>query len=231
VGIISEDAQLRDRTGVFHNREDAGKQLSLFIRTRYTLENPVICPIPAGGLPIGVILALTLDARLMLAVVRKIQIPWSTESGFGAVTWDGHTLINEDLVSRLHLSRAEINEATERAKASVNERISKFSGSLPIHQIAGSTVMLTDDGLASGYTMRAASIALRRQNPSTLMVAVPTGSSSAVQLVSDVVDNLICLNIRSGSSFAVADAYRSWHDLTDDEVYAQLEQAVHAGLF
>ncbi|MDD1673760.1 MAG: phosphoribosyltransferase [Methanomicrobiales archaeon] len=231
MGFISEDEQLRDRTGVFRNRNDAGEQLSLFLRTHCTLENSVICSIPAGGIPIGVILALALDARLMLAVVRKIQIPWNTESGFGAVTWDGHTLINEDLVRKLHLSRAEISEATESAKANVNERIRKFSGSLTIPQITGRTVVLTDDGLASGYTMRAACIALLRQNPSTLMVAVPTGSSSAVQLVAEVVDNLICLNIRSGSSFAVADAYRSWHDLTDDEVHAQLEQVVNAGLF
>jgi predicted phosphoribosyltransferase len=231
MGTITEDQGLRDRTGVFRDREDAGDSLASFIQERFTFTSPVVCPVPAGGIPIGVRLAVSLNAPLMPAIVRKIQIPWNRESGFGAVAWNGHTLLNQDLVMRLGLSREDMERAIAGAKVSVEERIRKFSGSKPHPRINGSTAILTDDGLASGYTMRAAGEALRLQNPARVVVAVPTGSLSALRRVSEIADDLICLNIRGGIGFAVADAYVHWHDLTDDEVHSWLNQAIHAGLF
>jgi putative phosphoribosyl transferase len=231
MGAIYEDARLRDRTGVFRDRKHAGEQLALFLGERFEFSKPLICPIPAGGVPVGFMLARCFRAPLMLAVVRKMQIPGNTESGFGAVTWRGDTIINQDLVRRLHLRSEEIDHAISRAKASVEERIRKYAVRKPRQETAGSTVILTDDGLASGFTMQAAAEAIRRENPGRVVVAVPTGSFAAVQRVSAYADELICLNIRSGFSFAVADAYVYWHDLTDEEVQSCLDQAIQAGLY
>jgi predicted phosphoribosyltransferase len=140
-------------------------------------------------------------------------------------------VINEDLLRRLQLSPQEVEYAISRAKASVEERIRTYGGRRPSPAIQGSTAILTDDGLASGFTMRAAIESIRLQDPGRVVVAVPTGSSSAVHMVSELADVLICLNIRGGFSFAVADAYSYWHDLTDKEVWAYLTRAMQAGLY
>jgi putative phosphoribosyl transferase len=231
MGSVYEDLNLRDRTEVFRDREDAGEQLLHFLRDRLTFSRPVICPIPAGGIPVGVILACFLEAPLQLAVVRKIQIPWSPESGFGAVTWNGDVVINQDLLGRLNLSSEEREHAIFLARASVEERMKKYRGPKSVLPIEGRTAILTDDGLASGFTMRAAVDSMWKENPERVVVVVPTGSLAAVRMVSARVDDLICLNIRSGFSFAVADAYMHWHDLTDKEVRTYLERAIRAGLF
>ncbi|MDD1679122.1 MAG: phosphoribosyltransferase [Methanomicrobiales archaeon] len=231
MGGLYEDTRLRNRTEVFPDRETAGEQIGLFLRERFTFPRPVVCPIPAGGIPIGIPIARTLDAPLRPVVVRKIQIPWNTESGFGAVTWTGDVVINQDLLKRLHLSSVEIERAISRAKASVEERIRKYASIRPLPDITGRTAILTDDGLASGFTMRAAIDSIRLQNPERVVVAVPTGSLAAVRMVSAHADDLICLNIRGGFSFAVADAYSHWHDLSEEEVRAYLDQAVQEGLY
>jgi putative phosphoribosyl transferase len=231
MGAVYEDPSLRDRTAVFEDREDAGERLAQFIRQRFTFCRPLVCPIPAGGVPIGVALARALTAPLKLAIVRKIQVPWSTESGFGAVTWNGDAVINEDLLTRLSLSPQEIEAAISRARESVQDRIRKYTKGRPPYGISGSTVLLTDDGLASGFTMRAAVDSVRRENPERVIVAVPTGSLASVRMISARVDELICLNVQAGFSYAVADAYRYWHDLSDDEVRTSLDRAIRAGLY
>jgi putative phosphoribosyl transferase len=231
MSAIYEDTGLRERMVVFRDREDAGNQLAQFVQEEYVFSRPVICPIPAGGVPIGVILSRALGAPLRPVVVRKIQVPWSTESGFGAVTWSGEVVINQNLLAHLSLSPDEIEHAISRARASVKERMEKYHGQKPVPSIEGATAILTDDGLASGFTMRAAVNSIRRESPVRVVVAVPTGSLTAVRMVSAFTDDLICLNIRGGFSFAVADAYRYWHDLSDEEVRTYLDQAIRAGLY
>jgi Predicted phosphoribosyltransferases len=225
MSAIYEETRLRDRIAVFEDREDAGEQLARFIQEGFDFSRPLICPIPAGGIPIGVALARALNAPLRPVVVRKIQIPWSPESGFGAVTWRGDIVFNEDLLARLSLSPEEIESAVTRAKESVRERVRRYPVLDTLREIPGSTIVLTDDGLASGFTMQAAVDSIRRNSPDRIIVAVPTGSLTAVRMISPRVEELICLNIRSGFSFAVADAYRHWHDLTDEEVLTYLHKA------
>lgn len=228
---ILEDINLRQRTGIFTSREDAAKQLAQFILNNFSIENVVVCAIPAGGVPIGLILAKMLRASLMLGIVRKIQIPWNPESGFGAVSWDGHVVINETILPLLGLSKDDVTAAVARAVKSVDERIKRFIGDRPLPAFTGKYIILTDDGLASGYTMVAAIDTIKSSNPASVMVAVPTASLSAVELVSRRVDNVVCLNIRGGWSFAVADAYIHWHDLSDNEVNDYLKQAIEMGIY
>jgi putative phosphoribosyl transferase len=224
MGEILDNIQLREHRFVFHDRHDAGQQLGAFIRNLTGIVDPVVLAIPAGGVPVGVMLARALAAPLALAIVRKIRIPGSTEAGFGAVTWDGYVLINEKLRADLGLSRDQVDSAVAATRRNVEDRLRKFSPILPIPDLAGKTVIVTDDGLASGYTMLAAAGSIRAKNPRHIIIAVPTGSSSSVELVSREADQLICLNIRSGRYFAVAEAYEQWYDLDDREVFDEIRK-------
>jgi len=222
MGDIVDSPLLREQKFVFLDRHDAGRQLGVFIKTLPAIQNPLVFAIPAGGVPIGKEIAVALGVHLSLAIVRKIRIPDSTESGFGAVTWDGQVLINERLSAAIGLSAHEVDVAVGKTRKNVNERIARFTRGKAIPSPAGKTVILTDDGLASGFTMLAAVKSIRTYLPERIIVAVPTASASSAELVSWQVDQLICLNIRSSRMFAVADAYKQWYDLDDHEVLEEL---------
>jgi predicted phosphoribosyltransferase len=175
--------------------------------------------------PIGREVAVALGAPLSLAIVRKIRIPGSTESGFGAVTWDGQVMINEPLRVALGLSAADVARAVDETRKNVRERVTRFSGGKALPSLAGKTVILTDDGLASGFTMLAAIESIRRSRPARIIVAVPTASAASAEMVSRQANQLVCLNIRSSRMFAVADAYERWYDLDDREVLEELAGA------
>jgi predicted phosphoribosyltransferase len=131
-------------------------------------------------------------------------------------------LINDRLLAMLGLSEEEVRVAIEKTKENVAQRVARYPCGHPFPDLAGRFAILTDDGLASGFTMLAALGSVRAQHPARIIVAVPTASDSSAQLVARQADELVCLNIRSGPRFAVAEAYRRWYDLTDDEVVAIL---------
>jgi putative phosphoribosyl transferase len=222
MGTIMDDSRLREQQYVFRNRHDAGRQLGEFLTTLPAIRDPLVLAVPAGGVPVGREVAAALHAPLSLAVVRKIRIPGTTESGFGAVTWDGQVLINEQLRAALGLSDGEVEQAVAETRKNVRERVARFTGARPVPVMAGKTVILTDDGLASGFTMLAAVRSTRHHQPAGILVAVPTASASSAELVAGHADQLVCLNIRSGRTFAVADAYEEWYDLDDREVLEEL---------
>ena len=222
MGDITDNPRLRERKYVFENRHDAGRQLGALLKTLPAIRDPLVLAIPAGGVPVGREVAAVLGAPLSLAVVRKIRIPGSTESGFGAVTWDGQVLINEPLRAALGLSAAAVDAAVAQTRKNVRERVARFAGGRPVPAMEGKNVILTDDGLASGFTMLAAIQGIRLRNPARIIVAVPTASETSAALVSRHADHLVCPNIRSGRTFAVADAYREWYDLDDREVLEEL---------
>jgi putative phosphoribosyl transferase len=222
MGKISDNPRLREQRFVFLDRHDAGRQLGVLVKTVAALIDPLVLAIPAGGLPVGREVAAVLGVSLSLIVVRKIRIPGSTESGFGAITWDDRVVINEPLRDTLGLSAAEVDEAVAQTRKNIRARIIRFTGGRPVPDMEGKTVILTDDGLASGFTMLAAIQSVRSRNPASVVVAVPTASASSAALVSRQADYLVCSNIRSGRTFAVADAYRTWYDLDDREVLEEL---------
>lgn len=218
MGEIIDNPRLREHRFAFGDRHDAGQQLGVFIKRLPAISNPLVLAIPPGGVPIGAEVAKALGAPFSVAIVRKIRIPGTTESGFGAVTWEGRVLINERLRAALGLSDRDVERAVAATMDNVTERVALFTGGNPMPEMIGKTVILTDDGLASGFTMLAAIQVIRFYKPAGILVAVPTASLSSAELVAREADVVICLNIRSGHTFAVADAYREWYDLNDQQV-------------
>jgi predicted phosphoribosyltransferase len=208
-------------TALFRDRADAGKKLAESVQ-KLTLGDVVILAIPAGGVPVAAELARALGAPLDLIIARKIQFPWSTEAGFGAVVSDGTVYVGPYGAT---LPRSVIEAQVEKAQRLVQHRMKEFLGDRPPLDVAGKDVILVDDGLATGSTMLAAVQSLRRRNPRKVIVAVPTASGGAVQLLKAHVDELVALYVHpSHVPFAVASSYESWHDLTDDEVKQCLAQ-------
>jgi predicted phosphoribosyltransferase len=183
-----------------------------------------VLAIPSGGVPIGLAISSCLGLPLDLIIIRKIPVPGNTEAGFGAVSLEGDMILNESMVRMLGLSAEEIETLAEPVRAELKFRNHIFREDRPWPDLKGRIVILADDGLASGYTMMTAARMVRRRGPERIVVAVPTASLSTINLVARDVEMIFCPNIRTGSYFAVAEAYRNWHDLSRDEVVDMLNR-------
>jgi putative phosphoribosyl transferase len=221
---IVENSAYRDRTSVFRDRFEAGNVLADELKEYAGNPDAIVLAVPAGGVPVGYVIAMEIAVPMDVIVARKIHIPWSPEAGFGAVAWDGKYILNEELVKQLHLTEAEIEQAVTETKINVNERLRKFRGDKPLPHLTGKIVILVDDGLASGYTMLVAVRSVKEKAPKKIVASVPTASLGAIELLVPEVDEIVCPNIRRGESFAVAEAYELWYDLTDEEVMELLPE-------
>jgi len=214
---VHEISALRDRAPVFRDRAHAGEVLASMLEA-YRGGSALVLAIPAGGVPVAAEIARRLGLALDVAVVSKILLPWTTEAGFGAVAFDGSVWINEEDVLGYHLSRADVQRSTDSARAKVERRLQRLRGKRPLPAFAARQLIVVDDGIAAGSTLRAAIAALRRLGAANIVVAVPTGHLRSVQLIAGLADAVYCANIRGARRYAVADAYEQWHDLDEDEV-------------
>jgi putative phosphoribosyl transferase len=223
-GKLIEEPQLRNKTHVVADRSHAGMLLAAKLKS-VTGADSIILAIPAGGVPVAAVIATQLRIPLEVAVIRKLHIPWNREAGFGALSWDGTVLFNEPLLKLLGLTREEIEQCIAEERAELERRMQLFRKGKPFPDLTRKQVIVVDDGLASGFTMLVALRSIKLQRPRELIVAVPTASLSALKLVSIEADRIICLNVREGRAFAVADAYNRWYDLRTEDVVAILEAA------
>lgn len=207
---------------LFRDRLEGGQKLAQELKKLH-LSSPVVLAIPSGGVPVGLEIAKVLFCPFDLIVVRKIQYPWTTEAGFGAVASDGTLFLGP---AARELSQEVIEVQTQKAIEQVKHREREFLEGRKGVDVKGKTAILVDDGLATGSTMFAAIKSVRKKNPAQLMVAVPTASGGAVALLRKAADKLITLYEHpTGLPFAVASSYQKWHDLTDEEVIQYLESS------
>ncbi|MBU4374559.1 MAG: phosphoribosyltransferase [Euryarchaeota archaeon] len=217
MGRLIEEISLRNKLHVFEDRTEAGRLLAEKL-VQYKDSDGEVLGIPSGGVPVAKEIAASLNLHMDLMIVRKLQIPYNPEAGFGAMGLDGEVILNEGLLAELGLTEDEIRAQTENTKEVIKRRNLVFRKGRLFPSLKDRVVILVDDGLASGYTMLAAVRFVKRKMPGKIIVAVPTASKTTVELILHEVDELICLNVRHGISFAVADAYRNWYDLSDEEV-------------
>lgn len=218
---LVEDASVRNRTLIFRDRDDAGMRLAEKLQ-KYRSEDPLVLAIPKGGIPVGVAVAKRLKASFDLIVSRKIPLPYTREAGFGALTWDGIVVLNQRAVSAAALSQREIDRGIMIALQELEEGTRSLREEKPPPSVRDRIIILVDDGLASGFTMKAAVTYVRKHGAGRVVVAVPTASSSALSLLLPEVDEIVCLNVREFYPFAVADAYVEWHDLSEQEARSYL---------
>lgn len=219
---IQELTHLRGLVGVFRDRAYAGQLLAAMLAA-YRDADTLLLAIPAGGVPVAAEIARRLRLPLDVAVVSKLTPPWNTETGYGAVAFDGTVHVNAEYVAHFGLSDRDVRAGVGRATTKVQRRLKRFRGDAPFPELHGRPVIVVDDGLASGATLRVALGALRNHGADRLIVAVPTGHSQSLDLIASEIEALYCANIRSGFSFAVADAYAQWYDVSEDEVADVLE--------
>ncbi len=208
---------------IFENRRDAGRQLAEKLG-EYQDQSVVVLAIPNGGVPVALEVASALKADLDLIICRKIPLPLAPEGGFGACADDGTIILNEEIVKRFGLNRQQIEHEASKVRAEIKQRSLLHKGDRPLIPISGRTVILIDDGLASGITMMAAVESVRRRHPRETVVAVPCASALAVKQLQRVADKVVTGVTGFMPRFAVADFYRHWYDLSDDEVVQYLRQ-------
>jgi len=225
-GKILEKTEYRDKNCLFEDRTQAGIELAEFLAPQYAnAENCMVLAVPAGGVPVGVELKKRLTLPFDIFLVRKAQIPWSTEAGFGAVTLHGEIVLNDKLIEGIGLSEKDQEKQINKVKAELYKRNRLFRGEVSMPQIEGKDIILTDDGLASGFTILTAVKSLRRQNARHITIAVPTAPIKAVRKLAESVNTVCSLHIQyNRSPFAVASAYRNWKDLSNEEVEKLLKK-------
>ena len=221
MGELRTLPELRGRTRVFADRADAGRVLARWLEPEWKgAEGGIVLAVPAGGVPVGLELARGLELPLDLIFVRKLHFPDNPEAGFGALGEGGVLLIDPD--AERWLGPEEVRAVVAEERRALAERIRRLRGPCPPPRLAGRRVLLTDDGLASGASMRVAVREARARGAEQVEVAVPTASSDAARRVAREADRVFVANLRSGPPFAVADAYRNWRDLSTEEVAALL---------
>ncbi len=167
----------------FRDRKDAGQQLARAL-SEYRGQEALVLGIPRGGVPVAYEIACSLDAELDVIVARKIGAPGQEEFGIGAIAADGTLVINEDMRAYVHISEPELEQRTQEQSAEAQRREHRFRVGLPALSPAGRLVIVVDDGLATGATLRAAVRSLQRRGAERLVVAVPVGAPEACTRIS-----------------------------------------------
>jgi putative phosphoribosyl transferase len=201
----------------FRDRREAGRQLAAALKDRYAGRSDLlVLALPRGGVPVGVEVAAALGAPLDVYVVRKLGHPAQPELAIGAIAPGGVLLINDDLLDRLDLSREALEQIAARERVELERRLTAYRDGPP-PDVAGRTVIVVDDGLATGATMRAALQALRAQSPARLVVAVPVAPRGAVEAMTDAADDVVVV-LAPRDFRAVGQWYDDFAQTTDEEV-------------
>jgi putative phosphoribosyl transferase len=208
---------------IFENRFDAGRQLAEKL-AEFAGKSVIVLGIPNGGVAVALPVALALEGDLDLVISRKIPLPLSPEGGFGSVTDDGTIILNEEVVRQAGLSQQQINYQVSQVRSDIRSRSLLYHADRPPLRVSGRTVIIVDDGLASGYTMRAAIESLRHRRIERIVAAVPVGPQQAVIELGKVADQVVTCAVGDQPVFYVADYYRYWHDITDAEVLHCLKE-------
>ncbi len=209
---------------MFKNRVEAGERLAEKMSSlKGKLFEPIVLGIPRGGVPVGSAVSTMLNCDLDVIVLRKLPIPRHPEAGFGAVTLDRTVVLNKPLLSELYMSECDLRKVIDRVYGEVQRREESFRKGKLFPMLAGRSVVITDDGLASGYTMLAAVQFVRRKVPADIIVAVPVCHNEAYALIKTRADKVFTLHVSREPVFAVASFYEQFPDMTDEEVSYYLE--------
>ena len=211
----------------FRDRADAGRYLGRLLSGYAGQGGVLVLALPRGGVPVGFEVARALEVPLDVFVVRKLGVPGHEELAFGAIASGEAQILNRDVIRYVGLKSEAIDAVSERERAELARRERLYRGHRPGRGLADKTVILVDDGLATGASMRAAVAAVRAQRPARIVVAVPTAAPETCAALSSEVDELVC-PLRPRNFYAVSLWYDRFEQVSDDEVRKLLERAMPA---
>lgn len=210
---------------MFDDREDAGNKLAKRL-AKYKGKNPLIIALPRGGVPVAYIIAQELNAELDVIIVRKLGAPGNPELGIGALV-EGNPpqkILNEGIIFHLGVTDDFIDEESEEQSIEILRRATVYRGGRGLADMSGRTVIVVDDGIATGATIKAAIKGIRTQNPDKIIVAVPVAPPDVLYALQDLAEEVICVE-KPEFLYAIGAYYRDFDQVTDDEVVFMLEEA------
>jgi len=208
----------------FEDRTEAGKRVARELAAYANRQDVVVLGMPRGGVPVAFEVAQALRAPLDVFLCRKLGVPLQEELAFGAIALGGVRVLDEQIVEAVALTQREIDEITLRESKELERRERVYRAGRPPFDVAGLTVILVDDGIATGASMFASVRALKQLKPARIVVAVPVAPAATCKKLSTEVDELVCVH-RPGSFYAIGQFYLDFSQLTDEEVVELLERA------
>ncbi len=208
---------------MFRDRRDAGRRLADRL-AGYSTQQPIVIGLARGGLPVAAEVAERLNAPLDTLVVRKIGVPWQPELGVGAIAEGGVRIVNRALVDEVGMSDRDLEAVTDRERPELERRVRRYRGNHEAAEVAGRLVILVDDGLATGYTARAAIEALRSRGARRIVLAVPVAPADSVRDLAAAADEVIADEIPTWF-MAIGKWYEDFSQTSDEEVTIILEAA------
>ena len=213
----------------FHDRKEAGKLLAAMLTTYANKQDVIVLALPRGGVPVGFEIAQALHVPLDVIVVRKLGVPGQEELAMGAIAAGGVRILNNDVVQFLDIPDELIDKIAANEQQELERRELLYRGDRTAYDIRGRTVILVDDGIATGATMHAAVAAIKQRKPSGIIIAVPTAAPSTCDEFALEVDELVCI-IRPEPFISVSYWYKQFSQTSDAEVRRLLERANHVTL-
>jgi putative phosphoribosyl transferase len=208
----------------FRDRRDAGERLAIELRRFANRSDLLVLGLPRGGVPVAFEVARALEAPLDIFIVRKLGLPWHEELAMGAIASGGVRVLDDELIRIARVSDAEVARVTAIEQAELERRERQYRGNRPFPNLTGRTVILVDDGLATGSTMRAAVAALRKEDPAKVVVGVPVAAPETCDAFRDIADEIVCAETPE-PFVAVGAWYEDFLQTTDGEVHDLIARA------
>ncbi len=215
---------MMSQTERFRDREDAGKRLALLLNQFTDRADVLVIGLPRGGVPVAYAIATMLNVPLDVMNVRKLGVPGREELAMGAIASGGVRVINDDVVQDLDISPAMLDRVLQRERQELARREQIYRNNRPFPSLEGRTVILTDDGIATGATIHAAIMALRQSHPARIILAIPVAASATIDAMYAEVEEMVCL-LMPNSFQSVGMWYEAFPQTSDEEVRALLKRA------
>jgi putative phosphoribosyl transferase len=221
--FIAEETMMK-RTVRFEDRADAGRRLARMLLERGPIADPVVLALPRGGVPVGYEIAQALDCPLDVLLVRKLGLPTQPELAMGAIATGDVRVLNAEVVYGAGVSDETIERVAARESEELRRREQVYRGDRPPVDVRGRTVILVDDGVATGSTLEAGIQALRQRHPSTVILAIPTAPGDVVERLARHADEVLCLT-SPVPFYAISLSYKDFHQMSDREVTRLIDAA------
>jgi putative phosphoribosyl transferase len=209
---------------MFADRIEAGRKLAEQLKAYAGREDVIVLGVPRGGVPVAFEVATALKAPLDILVLRKLGVPWQEELAFGAIAQGGVRVLDRKIMQMLNLTTAEVERVAAKEQVELERREKAYRGDRPPLDVRGRTVVLVDDGIATGSSMRAAIAALRQMAPARIVLAVPVAPPSTCDRLRTEVDDLVCIDMPE-SFYAIGQFYLDFSPVGDREVTDLLARA------